>query len=750
MEASATGVHQEGLSSRGAVPFDSTSKILGLTVFASALLNFYPLKVKLGSAGGLQLSEIETTSPVESNPKPSQTEKGNEATTSQFRSEENSDQGTKDGRGPIEVGVDSSKDDLEVNDSQRAESPAPLKVQEKSIIRQDRHFSPPKAIEIAVVTRSALKRRLQERSIPVCIESESCYDRNEDKGQKPRTHRTSRGSQMANLVAVESTKRERMVEDDKVLCKKLKEAIEDEAKLRDVELNTQPGDDDTPKDIESPPSAGILAAQRASTLPIQSLAEGPAEGPAECSSQGREVKDIAQRESSEGVLPSHPMTALGTETSTPAGTKPYPAGQDAEQQQTVTRFQPLPRLNLQDDESPSSSPIISGNYFLGNNGNNAQGTIAMRTPMASDESPQTVRRLLEHEEVHADAGVRRVRFCVVDKGDSQNDKRRRRVDRRRSARAPKLRLSLRRSLRRASLVQLNSNSNLNDNDEQLLQLKLNEENSSMEYCKEENCGSSLVIARRLHQPVGLRKDRRTCRPAADEIIDGVPQYLREAYLNAKLADCWKHGDSWARLNLSGVEIGREDDLEENLRKVMTSVLKQRGESILDMALKTLQVEWEHLKELRQRYAGSPAVDGGPKSILRYASKFNEITPPLVHHRTFVSEPIEGDIVTNDMHLNVSPPEWQQPSSVHGSSLDSTPLTGSAGARTRSRGIRMIASINDLHSLANVDNSGLKHSSESSIQGMKRATKEVQSKITTRGQRLLKALKASRERTVACV
>lgn len=770
METSAGGVQRE--PGKGTIPLDSSSKILGLTVFASALLNFFPLCLKYTSPDALQARppETETVSPVEALPKVSQTDNGIDATNGPHLEEDLEKTGGKATEGSpsrIGVGIEPLQDDVDHNNLQSTVPMAPVARQEKTIHRrQDRHFSPPRAKQVAVLTRSALKRQLQERSILPHSESEDCQrvNRIEDQSRKTRSQRTSRGSQMAHLVTTKFPKKQKMMQDDKGSGDELglSKAAEDGAEQQDVDMNTPivgngNGNGNTPTDAEQTPLSSVPN--------FESERESIA---AACTLQSEKVEDAAGMTPPEKLSLPYPTTGFDNEVHTPAGSKICVNEQDAERQVGSGSFQPLPRLTLQDDESPSISPTIPGLYLPNSsNGNNTLNGIAMvmRTPLASDESPQTARRLLENEEELANAGVRRVRFCVMDKEDCREDKSRAKISRRRSARAPKLRLSFRRSFPRN---QLSSNPDLNqegegngsgngdggdrDDDGDLRLLKLIS-NGEMDSDRQENRGSPVVIARRLHQTTGSHKGRCTGRgPIGDETIDGVPQCLREAYLNAKLADCWRHGDSWARLNLSGVEICQDDDVDEVLRKVMTSVMNQRGELVLDMALKALQVEWEHLKGLRQRYVGSPAVDGGPKSILRYGSKFNQQTPPLVSHRTLdANEPADVDIVPNDMHLNVSPPEWQQHSSMDElQPLNSNPVNGNGPGRTRSRGIKMIASINDLrNSFANVDNCGLKQTCDPSPHQVKRARKEVQSKITTRGQRLLRALKASHEKSLAC-
>lgn len=139
---------------------------------------------------------------------------------------------------------------------------------------------------------------------------------------------------------------------------------------------------------------------------------------------------------------------------------------------------------------------------------------------------------------------------------------------------------------------------------------------------------------------------------------GVPQPLREAYLNSRLAECWRRGEAWARLDLSGVEFplpalddpggngndmpnkhheGRRNDstsVVANLRAATAALVNQRGEKALESALDVLNAEWEHLKALRQRYVASPtgitSCRTAPRSILKRFS--NLVEKPFVESR----------------------------------------------------------------------------------------------------------------------
>jgi len=152
----------------------------------------------------------------------------------------------------------------------------------------------------------------------------------------------------------------------------------------------------------------------------------------------------------------------------------------------------------------------------------------------------------------------------------------------------------------------------------------------------------VIISRRLHT-VGRTGLRRTI--LQNQLLpqislrDAATQKLREAFLNSRLAECWRQGEAWARLDLSGVEIDVSVDhtaaVETASASLAALTCQQRGQttSAFESALEQLRAEWEHLRNVRQRYVGSPAVGGtttttvaapgAPRSILKHVSA---ITP----------------------------------------------------------------------------------------------------------------------------
>lgn len=270
---------------------------------------------------------------------------------------------------------------------------------------------------------------------------------------------------------------------------------------------------------------------------------------------------------------------------------------------------------------------------------------------------------------------------------------------------------------------------------------LNKEVSSTEDGTTENPTPPLVITRRLqHSGTLLRRNVVIPLTVPPPLAgDSVPQVLREAFLNARLAENWHQGESWARLDLCGIEIDQESGRGGHLNSVITTVSGQRGEAAVRAALEQLEAEWEHLRCLRQRYVSSPADDSAaPKSILKRASGVSHLpvggaaamgvdavgaggpadrTPPF-HRRgatldTTFLPPGSNEGLRNEMmtHLDIdpSPQEWgplnegstrqghvPQPQGRYGGGPRrgrlSAPLEVTPNMAIRSRGIKMLASL----------------------------------------------------------
>eukprot|EP00890_Picochlorum_soloecismus_P001922 jgi/Picsp_1/2730/NSC_00958-R1_hypothetical protein COCSUDRAFT_59149 [Coccomyxa subellipsoidea C-169] len=95
--------------------------------------------------------------------------------------------------------------------------------------------------------------------------------------------------------------------------------------------------------------------------------------------------------------------------------------------------------------------------------------------------------------------------------------------------------------------------------------------------------------------------------------------LREAVINANLADEWRKGENWARLDISGVEL---DPMVVDYSAAKTDVIqllqREKGCDALQAYLDQIESEWKHLKQIRQKYSseGQQLEPDAPKSILK--------------------------------------------------------------------------------------------------------------------------------------
>lgn len=195
----------------------------------------------------------------------------------------------------------------------------------------------------------------------------------------------------------------------------------------------------------------------------------------------------------------------------------------------------------------------------------------------------------------------------------------------------------------------------------------------------------------------------------------VPQMLREAFLNARLAERWRRGDAWARLDLSGIELDREGSgREAELAAVVATLTGRQGEAVVAAQLAALEPEWDHLCGVRQRYVSSPGGDGGahaaPKSILKRASGVSplsgagERTPPVGSapggaatadanlpgfEEILAAEIVPGSLSPRDLAFATGLGLQQ----AGGPGTRTAGLELTPGIATRSRGIKMLASLN---------------------------------------------------------
>jgi hypothetical protein len=95
--------------------------------------------------------------------------------------------------------------------------------------------------------------------------------------------------------------------------------------------------------------------------------------------------------------------------------------------------------------------------------------------------------------------------------------------------------------------------------------------------------------------------------------------LREAVLNANLADEWRKGENWARLDIYGVELDpKVVDYSAAKTDAIELLQKEEGCDALQGYLDQLDSEWKHLKQIRQKYSseGQQLEPDAPKSILK--------------------------------------------------------------------------------------------------------------------------------------
>ena len=137
----------------------------------------------------------------------------------------------------------------------------------------------------------------------------------------------------------------------------------------------------------------------------------------------------------------------------------------------------------------------------------------------------------------------------------------------------------------------------------------------------------------------------------------VPQDLRKAFLNARLAEKWRQGCAWARLDLSGVEISLENNQREVLDEVMSTMIQHHGRGSMQGVILQLEDEWEALKRLRQKYAGPLAMQRfnstkTPKSILKRRSPLRKNVPNLaVADHPMWSDASAAEITPPHQHLS---------------------------------------------------------------------------------------------------
>ena len=252
---------------------------------------------------------------------------------------------------------------------------------------------------------------------------------------------------------------------------------------------------------------------------------------------------------------------------------------------------------------------------------------------------------------------------------------------------------------------------------------------------------AVVIARRLQNCGGgavggggsSALSRRACGHNSISIVtsplqltspaSSIPQLLREAFLNARLAENWQRGEAWARLDLCGIELRQGSGPGSHLKTVIQTLTGQRGESAVHAALEQLHIEWEHLRCVRQRYVSSPTdntanatlatatVMAAPKSILKHSSAVSPLLVPnpfeekLLQERTPPSfaggEDFDSILAAEVVPGSRSPQNqpWVDFAPILGGGgcggFDSTPGIAAAAAAavtTTTRGIKMLASL----------------------------------------------------------
>lgn len=201
----------------------------------------------------------------------------------------------------------------------------------------------------------------------------------------------------------------------------------------------------------------------------------------------------------------------------------------------------------------------------------------------------------------------------------------------------------------------------------------------------------------------------------------IPENLRQAFLNARLAKCWRLGDAWARLDVSGVEIRLKENQQLMLDQAIAAMTQHHGEHSTEAALVQLETEWESLKSSRQKYAGTvniqtPHHNYGPKSILKYNSAISalyeehfdnrdccdaleeELTPPNERgtffgtQTTLESAPLAGTpVATTPQAAERKEEDWADEAYAN---LSARMLASDTSGipELRSRGSRMLASL----------------------------------------------------------
>jgi hypothetical protein len=141
----------------------------------------------------------------------------------------------------------------------------------------------------------------------------------------------------------------------------------------------------------------------------------------------------------------------------------------------------------------------------------------------------------------------------------------------------------------------------------------------------------VVIARRLQQRQGMARRMNMPPPSTPTAEDAALQDLREAFLNARLAERWRCGEAWARLDLAGLELQLGVDHGGRAGELGAALAELRGDAAAQAALDQLRAEWDHLRRLRQKYVGPADVPAAaaptPKGILKHASGVGCSRPP---------------------------------------------------------------------------------------------------------------------------
>lgn len=237
----------------------------------------------------------------------------------------------------------------------------------------------------------------------------------------------------------------------------------------------------------------------------------------------------------------------------------------------------------------------------------------------------------------------------------------------------------------------------------------------------------VVIKRKLQQrPNLIRRLRQSSSfGLQSDILD-----LRQAVLNARLADYHEAGETWARMDITGVELGvyGVQQAHNKLRTVLGSLgAATYGEIATTEFLRQLEREWDHLRAVRQKYTFPSSRQA--RGILKHRQAVATPTctstiPTMSEYHDLILAHIVGTPL--DGPHNTIPAAVREPIAA----ADVRPVDLTPGA-IPSRGIKMLQ-----HAVATLTNSADR---QQSTGGAPVHPSSWTKRVTSRGARLLKSL-----------